>query len=294
MKSIIGVFALAACVLPNTALAVERTKPAPPPGAVAALDGVPAPGVITNPDWKSRPSAEDVSLFFPPLATLLRIEGRAVISCAVSVVGALRGCTVISETPAGLGFGAAALSMSGRFLMRPATLDGHPVDGGTVRIPINFLLREVPETTAPVTKVASVQALELGRRIARATMHAVGKEAFSEAFHNGLDLDDPSRSDPETRRAAFAAVQAGIEAGLAEGVEIQAGLLADELSVEQMTQVANFLESPAAKAWMETGPVLAKSTPVMALTASRVGREVFCKKVKCEPVNGPPPAAASR
>jgi hypothetical protein len=51
--------------------------------------------------------------------------------------GVLTQCQVVSEDPPGSGFGAAAVTLSSRFLMRPATVDGRPVDS-EVRIPITW------------------------------------------------------------------------------------------------------------------------------------------------------------
>jgi protein TonB len=55
--------------------------------------------------------------------------------------GSLESCSVLDESPAGFGFGAAAVKMARWFQMRPKTLDGKPVAGGDVVIPINFGIR---------------------------------------------------------------------------------------------------------------------------------------------------------
>lgn len=111
---------------------------AAPPAASAPAP--PRAQVITQPDWLSKPSGEDMSNFYPKDAANNRIEGGATISCEVDAAGTLVNCAATSETPPGAGFGAAALSLAGKFKMRPLTKDGVPAAGGHVRIPIRFIL----------------------------------------------------------------------------------------------------------------------------------------------------------
>ena len=68
-----------------------------------------APQQIANPSWRSRPSGDQMSAVYPAHAAQQRIGGRAMINCVANVNGLLEACQVVSESPTGEGFGAAAL-----------------------------------------------------------------------------------------------------------------------------------------------------------------------------------------
>jgi periplasmic protein TonB len=109
-------------------------------GPATATDPPAARPMITNPDWERIRNPPNILRFYPDAALRKGIEGKATIRCVVNAQGLLYDCVAISETPEGLGFGAAAVKMSILFKMRPKTKDGQPVDGGIVAIPINFAL----------------------------------------------------------------------------------------------------------------------------------------------------------
>ncbi|MEI7932034.1 MAG: energy transducer TonB, partial [Alphaproteobacteria bacterium] len=68
-------------------------------------------------------------------------EGTATITCVVNDNGTVSNCTVTSESPAGNGFGAAAMTLSPKFKMKPQTKDGAPVGGAKVAVPIQFKIQ---------------------------------------------------------------------------------------------------------------------------------------------------------
>lgn len=69
------------------------------------------------PTWARTPDPQALADAYPGFAEDAGIEGAAEIECRVSEAR-LEACEVKSEKPAGLGFGAAALSLSGQYLVQ--------------------------------------------------------------------------------------------------------------------------------------------------------------------------------
>jgi protein TonB len=110
--------------------------PPPPPPAPP-----PPPPVITRPDWISRPDGSEFARYYPSRAQEDGVSGRATLSCTVTTRGTLTNCQVVSESPAGAGFGRASQQIANRFRMRPQTVNGQPVEAST-RFPIVWQLGE--------------------------------------------------------------------------------------------------------------------------------------------------------
>lgn len=100
----------------------EQAAPQSPPAPATQSE----PVVITSPIWIERP--RNPERYYPREAFMRGVAGEVVLDCDVDVFGRLS-CAVASETPAGQGFGDAALRIAGAHVMRPAMQDGAPVRG---------------------------------------------------------------------------------------------------------------------------------------------------------------------
>ena len=94
--------------------------------------------LILKPRWVAPSLAEQ---FYPPYALQRGKTGVAKIRCKVTQKDTLTDCQVVSETPTGLGFGAAVLGL-GKY-MRLEHLDGdhRPVEGRSVELRMQFNVR---------------------------------------------------------------------------------------------------------------------------------------------------------
>ena len=104
-------------VLPPTVqMAHTDTGPVLPPFTPQPPVG---PRQIHDPNWLSRPTADQMERYYPSGAVDRGLSGVATLQCMVTAAGSLRGCQVTGETPAGAGFGKAALQLSAFFHMSP-------------------------------------------------------------------------------------------------------------------------------------------------------------------------------
>lgn len=94
------------------------------------------PGYVPA-DWLKRPTSDDLMGVWPKEALRKGEGGKALLGCVVTIRGDLTTCKVLQESPAGAGFGGAALALVSEIQMKPATLNGTPVEGN-VRLPVTF------------------------------------------------------------------------------------------------------------------------------------------------------------
>jgi TonB family protein len=94
---------------------------------------------VTRPTWLERPDGDVIWRHYPESAMNQLVVGRVVLDCVV-LLDPVPACSVLDETPADWGFADAAVAISRTFRFVPATVNGAPVAGGRVRVPLRFTL----------------------------------------------------------------------------------------------------------------------------------------------------------
>jgi TonB family protein len=249
---------------------------------------LPLEHTVTNPDWSRRPTAEEVMRFYPSLALKLKLSGAVRISCQVGKAGDLRGCAILSEVPAGLGFGAAAVALAGLIRMTPQRVDGELTDGGSVQLPISFAYGADEARAGPgidvVPAAPSAAALALGKRLAVAVAGENGAHLAVEAYLAGLRTDESGEAS-EARTLALADLESA-EAALAPSrLDALARLYATSLKPGALAAIVTFMESPAGRAWNAATTTLqaaaAAHAPTLAEPVLLEARARLCRQIPC-------------
>ena len=90
--------------------------------------------MLTSASFTRIPNGDELAEYYPDVAQRESKTGTSTIKCVVTPRGSLTNCQVLSESPAGYGFGQASVRMARVFKIKPATRDGKPVEG-TITLP---------------------------------------------------------------------------------------------------------------------------------------------------------------
>jgi len=97
-------------------------------------------GPSHSPGWIKAPDAETISDFYPTRANQMNVQGTSTIKCVVRSDHRLHDCVIASESPAGYGFGEAAIRASSTFQLRPAIENGVEQSEGEVTVPLRWAI----------------------------------------------------------------------------------------------------------------------------------------------------------
>ena len=95
--------------------------------------------------WLHYPTPWETQEYWPASAIQAKISGRAVLSCTVRRPGPPKSCRLLSETPAGAGFGPAALRMTPIFRISPVMRDKKVADID-ILVPVIFNYKDLKKT----------------------------------------------------------------------------------------------------------------------------------------------------
>jgi hypothetical protein len=191
--------------------------------------------------------------------------------------------------------------MSNTFKMRPQMVDGVPVSGAVVNIPIHFTIAEQAEDSRPaeasLAPAPSPNALAMARRLVMASYDENEAAATIKGAVAQLhELSSSSHLSAE-QQLALSAVEDAVKAALPDAMGRLALRYATSMPEPQLAQAVGFMESPAGKAfasmWTATnadGASLAESVQRAML---RDARARLCLQIRClgESAVSPPPAA---
>lgn len=97
------------------------------------------PGVGGRAQFVRGPSQREIIARYPPAARAARMDGQVELRCRVRLDQRLEACQIVRETPAGQGFGDAAIQVAqDAFRFRPPVRDGRPVEGAQVTVGVAF------------------------------------------------------------------------------------------------------------------------------------------------------------
>lgn len=288
-----GTIAIAAGVALLLSHAGPATAAGSPAKSAAARIGesLPLGGAITNPDWVRRPSGDELANLFPKLAQLMQLSGSAVMDCTVNTSGEMEGCRIVSEAPLGLGFGYATLRSAKTFRMKPQMVDGAPVAGAKVTVPMRWQAWKVDDkrNPTPIEPTAIVPESRLALARSALKMSAVD---YSTGMGKWIDqiIANATREEneagavtrPVERELALQSLRAAaIESG-AQRTDQLARKVAARLSEAELTQVLAFFGGPAGKAWMSMRDDSSeRELNQLPQDIFRKGGLRFCTKVTC-------------
>ena len=294
MRTMVGT--VLALTLAATNFASGTTAAAEPQsGPVLNL---PLEGETTGPDWRTKPSGDDLVREYPPLAQMLMLGGHATITCQAEIDGRVDECRIVSETPAGVGFGAATLRAAAYFTMNPATLDGKPIRS-SVTIPLNWQLApgtgQAPPTGDPPLPTVSPASLELARKIVALEDTAGRIQANWQPALDRQAAEIVANGEAQSGQVALDALRQGLVETVSAEVERRAHYLAAQMKESELRSTVAFLETQSGKAWVTADESVDRTVSKdFMMRLSRAARAHLCAQTNCGQSGSSPVASAAR
>jgi TonB family protein len=237
---------------------------------------------VYEPTWTQQPSEDQILRAYPVVAKMLLVEGYAGLVCHSTSLGMLDQCRVYAESPAGLGFGAAAISNAGLYRLRLGT--AQTATPRTVWVVQRF--HEVLAPPEPATFPATTERmLDLGRQIV-ALDQSVMRDFASTAFLKMIEQSPSPGLSPATVKLARDSFQAAMAIRERENADAMAAYYTSMLDEDQLREVLAHASSPAARIMGQRQVTLviemARYGGAAEIKRAAVARAAFCRGFACD------------
>ena len=275
-------------LLAAACLMLSGAAHAAPPGAdTGAPIYLPLDQDVASAELTATPDNEDLEREYPRIPLMMGLGGEATMTCKALANGSLSDCHVVSESPEGLGFGVATVRTAVYFHVKPATLDGKPVEG-TVGWQTQSQPARHPVTRAP----ASPAALALGRRLVELQGVAGRMQTLWRPTLEQQNAQLVASGDLQTGQAMMDAFQQGLSEMTQQEAERRAHVLAAHESEADLKAAVAFLESPPGRAFIAADAQASDDMPKdFGQRVAAAARAHFCPDGACRAAKT---AAASR
>jgi TonB family protein len=224
-----------------------------PAGGVNAQAPAPTAGpphrpmTISNPDWVELPNGDEMADAYPEVAREAQVKGVAKIECKVAPAGTLYDCYVLFEAPSGWGFGQASLEIAPSFKMKPKMVNGKPVAGGTVIIPVNW---RMPEAPPPRVLTPTEEDMALARKLPKLLKVDPAGVILSDFYGSNI-VPIIRDMDPDKARALRASWKAAADKLSSEFEEYYARAAAQTYSHQELVDIVAFFEMSSGQALLQ-------------------------------------------
>ncbi|CAN7587892.1 energy transducer TonB [Phenylobacterium sp. LjRoot164] len=246
-------------------------------------------GMIYEPVWAQQPDRTQTSAAYPVIPTGLGLDGWAGLVCDADPDGLLSKCRVEAESPAGLGFGAAALSLAGRYRLSRSAHTGAERQVW-LAMPFRSPWAPTPSADYPGLSGARLQLAREAVLLENGGFSAVEADADWAATRREAEAQGVAAATIDAARAAKLEARAKV---YDLRVEAMAGLLGQHLDEAQLKVLVAYRRT---EAYQQESRRLMAHKDAMALTDAASKRRVaaraqalFCNAHACEA--RPAPAA---
>lgn len=252
-------------------------------------DDPPEPIIV----WDRRPTPDELHRAWP-LARSMALTGVVATDCVMGVQGTPEECRVVAESPAGLGAGAAALSLSDRYRLPTAQLASGMV-GRKVLVMTAFLDPAPRGSTSTYHAPAVTPARrELARRLLEVFTAHWNEPGWRDALR--AETETMSVLPGEVRQTAVAALATGYQVGDRTFRELSADRMAAELDEPTLRAAISFETGDGAALWRTLAGAeeeLGRLSRFLHARLADDARAEFCRSFDCGPAELQPSADSS-